>query len=305
MNAFQLWEPGVQPDILNREGSFGNIEWDYPQLIENIYEPLRQQFPDYITRRSIGFDTTGEFEMWAYEFTPKDYTKTVYLQSGVHAIEADAYFGLARLLTLIAGGMDERLSYIRNNIRLLVVPVVSVWGISHRTEVMTDETTGEHWKVPHWKWHNSLGINANRDFKDQQAKETANVIDYFAQHAKSIDFAIDCHSTCGTSLGSWLLPYANGTPEEIAQKFKAVNLALYKKHPTDIPIKFMGEEKYYPVANFVNTFTQGFKDRFGVPSLLIEHNDFIYDKLLGTSIATTLAVELFGNHLLQICEDII
>lgn len=305
MNAFQLWEPGVQPDILNREGSFGNIEWDYPQLIENIYEPLHQQFPDYITRRSIGFDTTGEFEMWAYEFTPKDYTKTVYLQSGVHAIEADAYFGLARLLTLIAGGMDERLSYIRNNVRLLVVPVVSVWGISHRTEEMVDEATGERWKVPHWKWHNPLGINANRDFKDQQVKETANVIAYFAKNAKDIGFAIDCHSTCGASLGSWLLPYANGTPEEIAQKFKAVNLALYEKHPTDIPIKFMGEEKYYPVANFVNTFTQGFKDRFGVPSLLIEHNDFIYDKLLGTSTATTLAVELYGNHLLQICEDII
>ena len=305
MKQFQLWDPGVQPDILNREGSFGNISWDYPQLIENVYEPLHRKYPDYITRQSIGYDTTGEFEMWAYEFTPANYTKTVYLQSGVHAIETDAYFGLARLLTLIAEGTDERLSYIRSNVRLLVVPVVSVWGVSHRTEVMTDEETGESWKIPHWKWHNSLGINANRDFKDQKAKETANVVGYFDRYAKEIDFAIDCHSTCGTSLGSWLLPYANGTAEEMAQKFKAVNLALYEKHPTDIPIKFMGEEKYYPVAGFVNTFTQGFKDTYGIDTLLIEHNDFIYDKLLGTSKTITLAVELYGNHLLQICEDIL
>lgn len=305
MKQFQLWDPGMQPDVLNREGSFGNISWDYPQLIENIYEPLRRKYPAYITRQSIGYDTTGEFEMWAYEFTPANYTKTVYLQSGVHAIETDAYFGLARLLTLIADGADERLSYIRNNVRLLVVPVVSVWGVSHRTEVMTDEETGESWKIPHWKWHNSLGINANRDFRDQKAKETANVVGYFDRYAKEIDFAIDCHSTCGASLGSWLLPYANGTPEEMAQKFKAVNLALYEKHPTDIPIKFMGEEKYYPVAGFVNTFTQGFKDTYGVDTLLIEHNDFIYDKLLGTSKTITLAVELYGNHLLQICEDIL
>ena len=141
MKTFQLWDPGVQPNILNREGSFGNIAWDYPQFIENLYEPLRKQYPDYITRRSIGFDSTGEYEMFAYEFTPKNYTKTVYLQSGVHAIEVDAYFGLARLLTLIASGTDERLSYIRSNVRLLVVPVVSVWGISQRTEYMPSYST--------------------------------------------------------------------------------------------------------------------------------------------------------------------
>lgn len=303
MQSVQLWDPGVQPDILNREGSFGNIEWDYPQLIEQLYEPLRRKYPDYITRHSIGFDTTGEYETYAYEFTPKHYTKTVYLQSGVHAIEADAYFGLARLLTLIAGGADERLSYIRNNVRLLVVPVVSVWGISKRTEDWEDKQTGEHRKFP--AAHNSVGVNSNRDFKEQKAKETTNVINYFAKHAESIDFAIDYHSTCGTGLGSYLLPYANGTPEDMAQKFKAVNLALYEKHPTDIPIKFMGEEKDYPVANFVDTFTQGFKEKFGVYTLLIEHNDYVYEKALGTSKTMTLSVELLGNHLLQICENVL
>ena len=303
MKPFQLWDPGVQPDILNRDGSFGNIEWDYPQLIEKLYEPLRRQYPDYIIRQSIGFDTTGEYETWAYAFTPANYTKTVYVQSGVHAIEPDAYFGLARFLHLLAAGTDERLCYIRENVRLLVVPVVSVWGISKRTEDWEDKLTGELRKFPHA--HNSVGVNSNRDFKAQKAKETTNVIDYFAKHAETIDFAIDFHSTCGTGLGSYLLPYANGTPEDMAQKFKAVNLALYEKHPTDIPIKFMGEEKDYPVANFVDTFTQGFKDTFGVDTLLIEHNDYIYDKALGTSTAITRSVELLGNHLLQICENIL
>ena len=132
MGEFILWEPEIQPDILNHKGSFGNIEWNYSEYIENIYEPLRKKYPDYITRHSIGFDTSGEYEMWAYEFTPEKYTKTVYLQSGVHVIETDAYFGLARLLTLISDRADERLSFIRDNIRLLVIPVVSVWGISKR-----------------------------------------------------------------------------------------------------------------------------------------------------------------------------
>ena len=303
MNTFQLWEPGVQPDILNGPESFGNIEWDYPQFIENMYEPLRQQYPNYITRQSIGFDTTGEYEMWAYEFTPKHYTKTVYLQSGVHVIETDAYFGLARLLTLIANRADERLCFIRDNVRLLIVPVVSVWGISKRNDWLVDKATGRRWTFPVYNAHNPAGVNSNRDFKDRKATETTNVIRYFEKHAKEICFAIDYHSTCGTGLGSYLLPYANGTPEDIAQKLKAVNLALYEKNPTEIPIKFMGEEKDYPVANFTNTFTQGFMDTFGVYTLIIEHNDYVYEKMLGTSKTMTLSVELLGNHLLQICED--
>ncbi len=295
---FKLWTPESQPDILGKEGSFGNIEWSYPELIEHLYEPLRKKYPDYITRKSIGFDSSGEYEMWAYEFTPKSYTKTVYVQSGVHVIETDAYFGLARLLTMIADRTDERLSYIRDNVRLLVIPVVSVWGISKRgsyAEIMGRD----RYRFP----HNAAGVNANRDFADKKAKETVNVINYLAEYSKEICFIIDCHSTTDVVLGAYLLPYTTGMPENIADKVKAINKALYEKHPTKVPQLFMGEEKDYPVPNLANTYNGGIYDRFGIYGITTEHNDYIYDDKLGTSLTMTLSVELLGNHLLQIAED--
>lgn len=298
MSIFKIWEPCVQPDILNRKGSFGNIEWDYCTFIEKIYEPLREKYPNYIKRHSIGYDTSGKYEMWAYEFAPQNYIKTVYLQSGVHAIETDAYFGLARLLTLVAEGSDERLSFIRDNIRLLVVPVVSVLALTSRgnyEKIMSKDRYDYS--------HNFAGVNANRDFFEQKAKETQNVVEFIGKYSKEICFAVDCHSTTDVVLGAYLLPYSDGMPREIAEKLKAINSALYQKHPTDIVNLFMGEEKDYPTGSLTTTYNAGITKKFGIYAVTLEHNDYIYDDKLGTSRAMTLAVELIGNHLLQISED--
>ena len=299
---FKLWEPKTQPDILGNENSFGNIEWDYPTFIENLYEPLRKKYPDYITRRSIGFDTSGEYEMWAYEFTPKNYIKTVYLQSGVHVIETDPYFGLARLLTLIAEREDERLSFIRDNIRLLVVPVVSVWGISKRgsyKEIMD----ADRWRFP----HNAAKVNGNRDCEEKKAQETINVLNYIREYKDEICFAFDCHSTTDVVLGSYLLCISNGTPDEIINAHVKINEELYEKHPTIIKKAAMGDQNHYPgnvVPKIYNrSYVGGIPWQFGIPAITTEHNDYIYDYKLGTRLTMTHSVELIANHLLLVCEN--
>lgn len=38
------------------------------QVIEEIYEPLREAYPEYITRRSLGKDASGLYDIWLYEF---------------------------------------------------------------------------------------------------------------------------------------------------------------------------------------------------------------------------------------------
>ena len=43
--------------------------------------------------------------MTAWKFTPERYEKTVYLQAGVHAIEIEGYFGLARLMNLTGSSL--------------------------------------------------------------------------------------------------------------------------------------------------------------------------------------------------------
>ena len=85
-------------------------------------------------------------------------------------------------------------------------------------------------------------------------------------------------------------------------RHKAINRALYAKNKTDYPQAYMGDETHYPRGGIHNSFIGGFFKNFGVPAMTIEHNDYIYDPRLGTSKAMTLAVELYGNHLLAEAE---
>lgn len=51
---------------LKEEAANGKENWTGQQVIDNIYEPLRQQYPSYIKRKSIG--KSGGFDIWLYEF---------------------------------------------------------------------------------------------------------------------------------------------------------------------------------------------------------------------------------------------
>lgn len=42
--------------------------WSGNDVINNIYEPLRAAHPEYITRKSLGKDQTGTYDIWLYEF---------------------------------------------------------------------------------------------------------------------------------------------------------------------------------------------------------------------------------------------
>ena len=66
-------------------------------IISRFYEPLRRSYSDYISRNMIGTDTSGQYQMWLYDFCPDHYEACVYLQSGVHPIETEGYLGLARI----------------------------------------------------------------------------------------------------------------------------------------------------------------------------------------------------------------
>lgn len=117
--AVRLWNPPPQLDILGKENSFADIEWTSDDIDRRLYEPLRYLYPYSIKKISIGKDTSGSCDMTAWKFTPERYEKTVYLQAGVHAIEIEGYFGLARLMNL-TGSTLEHSDYVFDDV--LVVP---------------------------------------------------------------------------------------------------------------------------------------------------------------------------------------
>lgn len=292
MENYNIWIPKEQPDILGKSESFGNIEWTSEEIIANIYEVLRKKYPDYITRTFLGLDSSGKYEMYAYEFTPENYSKTIYLQAGVHCLETEGYFGLARIMTLIAEGYD-RLKALRENVRFLVVPCVSVYGISRKgsyTDIMSD---GRYNIL-----NNSFALNPNRDFYQQKLCETANIRKYVAEYAAETDLAFDFHTTTKPDWNAYLLPYPNGLKKEVRDKLIFVGKKLYEINRPKSPMGFVGQEKDYPTGGISGSFTGGLWEFYGIPGSTIEHSDYIFSDSLGTSQALTRAIELYANHIL-------
>lgn len=277
----RLWIADEQPDILGNKDSFGDIAWTSDEIYEHLYEPLRAKYPSWVKRVSLGADTSGRYAMYAYEFTPEKWEKTVYIQSGVHFVETEGFFGLARLMHLIAEPTNERFAYLREKVRFLVVPMVSVWGISNSKT----------------RQHNVLGINSNRDYYDCKLSETVNVKNYFASHADNIDFMFDFHTTTTADWGAYLLAYPDGLDTAVITRLVQIASMLYGRNcPPDTPVAYMGDEGRYPTSPITSSFTAGFFKEYHVPGSTLEHSDFIFDNALGTKVCMTRAIELYANH---------
>ncbi len=290
---FNLWDPGFQPDILNNKDSFGNIEWTYADIIENIYEALRKEFPNYINRKIIGRDSSGQYDIFAYEFCPPHYQKTIYIQSGVHCLETEGYFGLARLMYLICHDFDERLTEMKSKIRFLVVPCVSVYGVSKKGTI-ENIMSCERYAIP-----NSIyGINPNRDFYDLKCEETRAVRSYVAENSDKISVCFDFHTTTMPDWNAYLLIWPDGMKDNLTVSHENINNMLYEKNKPEFKKAFMGPESKYPTDAIKGSFTGGFFNEFNINSYTVEHSDYVFDKKLGTSKAMTKAVELYGNHVL-------
>lgn len=298
MNKHALWLPEEQPDILGKQDSFGNIEWTYPEIIDHLYEKLRTDHPDHITRHCIGKDSSGKYDIYAYKFGSDRAQKTIYLQSGVHCIETEGYFGLARVMQLVySSKADERLKAMRENTRFIVVPAVSVYGISVKGS-LENVMGAARYQIP----HNIHKINPNRDFYTLQAEETRAVRNFIASRAAEIDFAFDLHTTTMPEWNAYLFVWPDGVDRAITEEHMALNEALYTKNKPSFPPAYMGPESSYPAGAIQGSFTDGLFNEFHIPALTVEHSDYVFDKTLGTSRAITRAVELYMNHILMEAE---
>ena len=285
-------------------------------FLQKYYEPLRAQYPEYIARDSIGVDDSGKYTMWRYTFTPENYTKTVWLQAGVHGRnEFESYYAGALMMRLIADAgkiRDPHLNYLRENVRFIVIPIVNVYDATEWT----------------YRPNNASNINLNRDWYDQKSQEVRSLKALLAQYRKGeIDIAFDLHTDPegNPGWGAYLLPYADNMPAEISDRMVAVNHFLYdrnikgkvKWNGEDLLMAFMGPKSEYPSSskewrtNHAGNYKRGtawksissgiWKD-FGIPSATLEHGARKFGPQ-GSAVEMARAVELYLNQILAQVED--
>jgi Zinc carboxypeptidase len=147
------WIPPEQPPARkDLEGWFAdgfNMKPD--DYINNYFEPIRLAHPEYITRTLLGKDTSGTYDIWRYELTPKDYSKTIIISSVLHGGEVMGMLSMIRFLYYLTEEYEKypAIAYIRENVRIIYIPIVNPWGLAQQPRVR----------------HNSNGVDINRNFE--------------------------------------------------------------------------------------------------------------------------------------------
>ena len=203
------------------------------------YSQSRQQVAAgaYNSASGVGY---GGFPLYHYEFTPANYTKTFYVQACIHGNEHDAPQTLLRIMDIICNHTGEtayaRLKPLRDNVRWIVVPVVSPWGHDNRSM-----------NVPYTDWDGAstyidskgnelpLTMNMNRNmnviqsfplsaagtggnypFQRSEARHIEFIINTYGAH--NIDYAVDNHDGEAVTKHFWINFNGDGANSPVVRK---------------------------------------------------------------------------------------
>ena len=267
---------GTQPAVDGSEGSFASYQWTADEIINNLYEPLREQNPNYITRTNLGKEESGTYDMWEYVFTPENPVQTVWIDTGMHSREKDSMFAVARIMHLITNEYqgNEALTYLREKVKFVIIPIVNPWGISE----------------PRPKNDNVFcGKNLNWTFnKDNKPVEAQVLLERFNLVKNELSFALDVHSTTNNTYGHYSYRYGNEEIRTIAVLDNVISQLVEKNVTGEADLHFIGKSN--PACFTQVCYTNGFENIF-----TIEHSDYVWDDVLNTSLAMTKAVEYIGN----------
>lgn len=121
------------------------------QFYDTFYETYLGYHDDLlVTKRNLGKDQSGAYNIWCYDFIPYNAKKKILLSSGMHTYELPASFGLARWIKEYMESDSGVFQYMRENVQLSVIPIVNPWGFNQNPK----------------KYGNLNGVNPNRNFDD-------------------------------------------------------------------------------------------------------------------------------------------
>lgn len=270
---------GDQPAANGSTGSFMNTANNYNWLIENIYEPMRTANPNYITRTSIGKDASGTYDMWVYTFEPRYYKQSILLDAGIHAVEPDAVACLARIMQMITNEYENNdvLTYIRQNVKITVIPVVNVWGYS-QTPKNNNNANGQRLQ----------GFDA-----ETPIAECANVMALLQSLKDELSFMVDMHTTTNNTYKDFygcIFRHA----KNVRTIFR-VNSWLCDNYAYqgDVDDQYLG---YSDLPNLLRYYAY---HTCGIEASTLELSDYHWDTALSTSKVITMGVTMWLNYIFQ------
>ena len=273
---------GEQPAANGAIGSFMNVSDGYNTLISDIYEPLRESNPNYISRTNIGLDASGTITMYAYEFTPRYYQQCIVLSAGVHGDEPDAVACLARIMQLICTNPnnDTDIEFIRSNVKIIVIPCVNVWGYTNRSRTNANNANMQG-------WNSSTLIT-----------ELQNIKDFLDGKMNEVSFLIDMHTTTNNSYYDFY-GVVNFNDKNVRTLFRTNSWLCehYAKDGRTVDDQYFG---YRPEKHTLQWY---FHATYGVPTSTLELTDFYWASSKSAAAAITMGVTMWMNYIIQQIND--
>ncbi|MFZ7945671.1 M14 family zinc carboxypeptidase [Neobacillus sp. 19] len=284
------WNPPTIPSA--------NLSLTYPNFIANTFETLRSKYPNLISRSTIGTDPSGNYPIYEYCFAPASFEQTVFITAGIHGDEPEGYWGIYNILKEIYDGntTDKRLRYIRDKVRIVLIPVVNTGGYVNFTRV------------------NPNGINLNRNFDvfwNQAGSDSQGGTPFSQSEALAVKNTIDKYNgEFSFHLDFHTVPYGY-------TEYGIYGGYCYVK-PNSLLNEIMHTEQEYLINSWNKTYSKSLKTRYvdslhsdasnyletvrGVPSTTLEFATGNFSTTLANSAEMTRAVEWYGNVLISLAE---
>lgn len=124
------------PSAFDDEGSVASLAEDgtYEDYLNFRLEPLREDFPDYVTREELGTDTDGENMIYAYSFTPPKYEKTILITACVHGAEESTILAASHFLDCLCREYrtDNVLRMLHQSVKIVFIPALNPYGLTNK-----------------------------------------------------------------------------------------------------------------------------------------------------------------------------
>ena len=197
-----LFKSPVMPDTLKGNGLVPN-NYDPESQLAALMDPLVDG--DYVTKRSIGksqatmADGTpvaagSIYDMWCYEFTPRNYEKTILLTCNLHGNEYTGFYWFTQFADLLVNQWQNHphFAYLRKTVKLVTVPIVNPYGFANQSRYNVNGTDVS--RNFDYNWGVSLDEypQGAAPFVEQEA---INIRDLMASIADECIASLDFHTT--------------------------------------------------------------------------------------------------------------
>lgn len=239
--VIKYWNPPIQSASTYRTKDYAGYIADY--------DALMAQYPTYITKHRYEKDgvpvrtMNGNYELFSYRLTPITYSKTIFIQAGIHGNEMDAKQQLLRLVDIICNKTNEAaysaLAPLRNDVRFIIIPIVSPYGHDNASmnvpypDAQYGINLNRNYDANHQYALPSVGVGGNSAFDMAEVQHTRDIIEEIG--AYNIDYLQDWHDGGNVDQHYWLNYSVDGDNRELVMDFVNYLVDKYKIENPIIP----------------------------------------------------------------------